>query len=75
MQVVKQNPIFRNLVGFCKSQCQSCVVAVSKCKLGAKQPMPQVCAQAFRIPAVMNIVNQYMSRTASEKAPASLRGL
>jgi hypothetical protein len=75
-QVVRQNPVFRNLVGICKSQCQSCVVAVSKCKLGAKQPMPQVCAQAFRIPAVMKIVNQYMSRTASEKAPAPpARGL
>lgn len=73
LQVVRQNPRFGALSGFCKSQCQACVVAVSKCKLGAKQQMPQVCAQAFRIPQVMKIVNQYMSRTASEKAPA--RGL
>lgn len=72
-EVVRQNPMFGALSGFCKNQCQACVVAVSKCKLGAKQQMPQVCAQAFRIPQVMKIVNQYMSRTASEKAPA--RGL
>lgn len=70
-EVIKRNPAFRALQGFCKSQCQSCVVAVSKCKLGAKQQMPQVCAQAFRIPQVMSIVNQYMSRTAAEKAPAN----
>ncbi|KAF6259036.1 hypothetical protein COO60DRAFT_1514978 [Scenedesmus sp. NREL 46B-D3] len=62
-EVVRQTPALKNLSGFCKNQCQQCVVAVSKCRKGAKQPMPKVCAQAFRIPAVMKVVNQYMSRT------------
>lgn len=55
--VAQRNPNLARLQSYCGSQCQACIKDVYKCKLGAKQALPQTCQVATKFPPVLQVIN------------------